>query len=258
MRLGIIGGCGPAAGAYFYTRLVALTQAKTDGEHVDVLLSGIASTPDRTAYLLGRGEPPTEALIAAGRTLQGAGADLLALPCHTAHAFLAPLRAALSVPVLDMTALCMAHVAARGLDEVGVLCTAGTRLARLYDRAAAPYGIRVLYPSQGVQEVVQSSIYAFLKQGRSDGGAAIRTACGELGARGCPAVVLACTELSLPAAQPHGALYYRRRQPAAFLPQALIDPLEILARHAIILCGKRIKEENEHAAAYLAGGAAYL
>lgn len=258
MRLGILGGCGPAAGAYFYTRLIALTRASTDGEHVDVLLSGIASTPDRTAYLRGQGEAPTGALIAAGRALQGAGAELLVLPCHTAHAFLAPLRASLSIPVLDMIALCMAHVAAHGLEEVGVLCTVGTRLARLYDRAAEPHGVRVLYPNRETQAVVQSSIYTFLKQGRSDGGAAIRTACGELGARGCPAVVLACTELSLPAAQPHVALHYQRHRPAAFLPQALIDPLEILARHAIVLCGKQIKEEREHATAHLAGGTAYL
>ena len=255
MTLGILGGCGPAAGAHFYTRLIALTQAKGDADHVDVLLSGRASTPDRTAYLLGEGEDPTPYLVAAARHLQAGGADLLVLPCHTAHAFLAEVRAAVSVPVLDMIALTVDYAAVRGIDTLGVLATAGTRHAHLYERAAAAHGMRVLYPSEETAAALQSCIYATLKQGSGDGGAAIRTACAELGARGCPAVVLGCTELSLPAALPRVPLYYRRLAPAAFLPQAVIDPLEILARRAIVLCGKQVKEEN-YAAAFLACSAA--
>jgi aspartate/glutamate racemase len=92
---------------------------------------------------------------------------------------------------------------------------------------------------------VQQLIYDYLKQGRLDGGAAVRTACADLGAQGCPAVALACTELSLPGSLPQAPLYYRRLRPVAFLPQTVIDPLEILARRAILLCGKKIKEERD-------------
>lgn len=256
MRLGILGGCGPAAGAYFYSRLIALTEAETDADHVDVLLSGIASTPDRTAYLLGGQEDPSAHLVAAARHLQEGGADLLVLLCHTAHAFLSLLRSAVSIPVLDMISMTVDYAAARGVDSIGVLSTEGTYHARLYDRAAAAYGMRVLYPSAGVRLAMQSCIYGFLKQGRSDGGAAVRTACAELGARGCPAVVLACTELSLPAARPRVPLYYRRSCPVAFLPQAVIDPLEILAGRVITLCGKQVKKEEKDAAAFFACGPA--
>ncbi len=256
MTLGILGGCGPAAGAHFYSRLVALTKAEGDHGHVDVLLTGRASTPDRTAYLLDGGENPATYLAADAKILQNSGADLLVLLCHTAHAFLADIRAAVSIPVLDMVSLTVDYAAARGLTTLGILSTQGTHHARLYDRAAAPYGMHVMYPAPETRMLVQSCIYGFLKQGRQDGGAAIRTACADLGARGCPAVVLACTELSLPIAQPHAPLYYRRRAPIAFLPQALIDPLEILARRAITLCGKQVKEEEQDAAAFFACGSA--
>lgn len=256
MTLGILGGCGPAAGAHFYTRLIALTAAEKDSDHVDVLLSGRASTPDRTAYLLGGGEDPAAALAADARYLAAGGADLLVLLCHTAHAFLSEIRASVSVPVLDMVSLTVDYAAARGFSTLGILSTEGTYHARLYDRAAAPYGIRVMYPSASARTVMQNCIYGFLKQGRGDGGAAIRTACADLGARGCGAVVLACTELSLPAAQPGVSLYYRHPSPVALLPQAVIDPLEILARRAIALCGKQVKEEHQDAAAFFAGGPA--
>ena len=245
MRLGILGGCGPAAGAYFYTRLVALTDARCDGDHVDVLLSGIASTPDRSSYLLNGGGNPAAALVAAAGQLQAGGADLILLLCHTAHAFLPEVRQAVTVPVLDMVSLTVAHAAARGMDRLGVLCTEGTYHTRLYDRAAAAHGLRVCYPQASARAAVQQLIYGYLKQGRLDGGAAVRTACADLGAQGCPAVVLACTELSLPGALPQATLYYRRLRPVAFLPQMVIDPLEILARRAILLCGKKIKEERD-------------
>ena len=155
-----------------------------------------------------------------------------------------------------MISLTVDYAAAHGLDTLGILSTEGTYRARLYDRAAAPYGIRVLYPGENARTAIQNCIYAFLKQGRSDGGAAIRTACADLGARGCPTVVLGCTELSLPAALPRVPLSYRRTHPIAFLPQAIIDPLEILARRAITLCGKQVKEEEKDAAAFFACGVA--
>ena len=256
MTLGILGGCGPAAGAHFYTRLIALTDAATDHDHVDVLLTGRASTPDRTAYLLEGGADPAIQLAADARYLQAGGADILVLLCHTAHAFLPQIRAAVSIPVLDMISLTVDYAASHGFSTLGVLSTLGTYRARLYDRAATHCGIEVVYPMPEAQAVVQNCIYSFLKQGRSDGGAAIRTACADLGARGCPAVVLACTELSLPCARPSAALYYRRYSPVAFLPQALIDPLEILARRAIMLCGKQVKEEQKDAVAFFACGSA--
>ncbi len=256
MTLGILGGCGPAAGAYFYTRLIEMTAAERDRDHVDVLLCGRASTPDRTAALLGKGCDPLPSLIADGRRLEEGGADFLVLTCHTAHAYLPALRAALHIPILDMISLTLDHAAVNGYATLGVLCSAGTYSARLYDRAAAPYGITIRYPSPGARALLSDSIYGFLKQGRRDGGAAVRTASAELGSRGCRAVVLGCTELSLPSAAPCAALYYRPSGTAAFLPQQIIDPLDLLARRAITLCGKQIKEEYRDATAFFAVGPA--
>ena len=51
--LGILGGLGPMATVYFYEMLTAHTKADTDQEHIDIIISSRATTPDRTAYILG-------------------------------------------------------------------------------------------------------------------------------------------------------------------------------------------------------------
>ena len=49
---GIVGGLGPMATAYLLELIVDMTDAKTDQEHLDVIVFNRPSVPDRTAYIL--------------------------------------------------------------------------------------------------------------------------------------------------------------------------------------------------------------
>ena len=51
--LGILGGLGPAASCYLYQMLIDHTPARKDQDHIDLVLSSRASTPDRTAFITG-------------------------------------------------------------------------------------------------------------------------------------------------------------------------------------------------------------
>ena len=42
------------ASAYFYEMITAHTKAERDQDHIDIILSSRASTPDRTDFILGR------------------------------------------------------------------------------------------------------------------------------------------------------------------------------------------------------------
>ena len=53
---GIIGGLGPMASVYFYEMITEHTLAKCDQDHIDLLLTSRATTPDRTAYILGQSD----------------------------------------------------------------------------------------------------------------------------------------------------------------------------------------------------------
>ena len=54
--LGILGGLGPLATAYFYELVTALTSAECDQDHIDMVISSRASTPDRSAFILGKSQ----------------------------------------------------------------------------------------------------------------------------------------------------------------------------------------------------------
>ena len=54
MRLGIIGGVGSMASAYFYEMIIENTKVNCDQEHIDMVILNHATIPDRTAYILGK------------------------------------------------------------------------------------------------------------------------------------------------------------------------------------------------------------
>ena len=100
--VGILGGMGPAATADFYLKLIQATPAAVDQEHLQVLIWSDPTIPDRTEALLTHGEDPTPALIAGAEMLRRSGAGMLAVPCNTAHAFLAAVQAEVDIPIIHM------------------------------------------------------------------------------------------------------------------------------------------------------------
>ncbi|MCA1705022.1 MAG: amino acid racemase, partial [Actinobacteria bacterium] len=99
LTVGVLGGMGPLATAEFMRLLVASTPAKRDQEHLHVIVDSNPMIPNRTAALLHGGEDPTPMLVESARLLESAGAEILAMPCNTAHCFLADIQAAVSIPV---------------------------------------------------------------------------------------------------------------------------------------------------------------
>ncbi len=129
--LGVLGGMGAAATALFYQEITTHTQAACDQQHIDTLILSHASLPDRTqAIVTHRDAPLQEALIQDAETLERLGADLIAMPCNTAHRYFDAVQSALAVPLLNMVEESVAKALARGGDgrDVGVLCKRSARL----------------------------------------------------------------------------------------------------------------------------------
>ena len=86
--LGIIGGMGPLSAVKLFERIVLLTDANCDQEHLRIFIDNNTSIPDRTDYILGNiSDDPREQLIQSAQKLQAIGADYLAICCNTAHYF---------------------------------------------------------------------------------------------------------------------------------------------------------------------------
>ncbi len=194
--VGVLGGMGPRATADFFQKLIDLTPARRDQDHLRVIIDNNPGIPDRSRHIVEGGEDPTPELVATARNLERAGADFLVIPCNTAHHFLEAIRRSVRIPVLDITEVVAEHAA--GLERVGLLATRATVLSGLYQRALARRRCEVLVPSEARQELVNRAIFA-VKAGDLGGLVRgwVREAGRELVERGAQAVVLGCTEIPL-------------------------------------------------------------
>ena len=71
------------------------TPAQKDQDHIDIVISSRASTPDRTAFIVGKSkDDPFDVMEQDGISLVRYGATVLAIACNTAHYFYDRLAAA--------------------------------------------------------------------------------------------------------------------------------------------------------------------
>jgi aspartate racemase len=222
--IGILGGMGPAATADFYQKIIQATPAKSDQDHLRVLIYSNPQIPDRTAAIRGEGSDPVPALVESAEVLIRGGADLLAIPCVTAHHFYEALQRAVQVPILHLVGETVTAVLHEypGLRHLGLLATSGTLQSRLFESYFEPRGFTILTPDPAVQTAaVMEAIYA-VKQGKplEHSRRLIREAAEHLCARGAEAVVTGCTEVPLLLQD-------------GDLSVPVIDPTRILAQAAV-------------------------
>lgn len=198
--VGVLGGMGPAATVDFMQRVLAATGAARDADHLRMIVDCNPLVPDRNAAVAGTGPSPGPVLASMAQGLERAGAQLLAMPCNTAHAFLADVRAATALPIVDIVEETVRALGAmpRPPRAVGLLATTGTVDAGLYQRALEHAGIRPVVPT-GEARGAFMAVLARIKGGDVGVGsrAAMRDVALALVAAGADAIVAACTEVPL-------------------------------------------------------------
>lgn len=195
--VGIIGGMGPEATLDLMRRVLAKTPAQDDKDHIHLIMESNPKIPSRIAHLVdGTGADPTPELIRIAQNLQRAGAEALAIPCNTAHAYAHSIRRAVSIPLLDMVQLTVDQIAdSRRVARVGLLASSAVLATELYARSFANHGIAVVHPAR--QDQVMSLIKA-VKRGETGPQvqAALAAIAGDLAAQS-DVLLVGCSELSV-------------------------------------------------------------
>lgn len=189
--LGVLGGMGPAATVAFMARVQALTPAEGDEDHIRMIVDLNPQVPHRHTRAVEAGE--TLGAMAAG--LRDAGAEILCMPCNTAHAHADAIRAA-GLPFIDMVAETAAAASAGGAKRIGVLATPGGE--RLYAAALEALGCEIVRLEGDERAAFMEAVFAVK---RGDVGESprevMRGLAGSLVAKGSQAVIGGCTEVPL-------------------------------------------------------------
>jgi aspartate racemase len=198
--IGILGGMGPLATADFFAKVIAATDAKTEADHVPLLIQSDPRIPSRPAAILRGGESPLPALLAGRDRLVAAGAAAVAMPCNTAHVWLRELRDGCAVPFLSIVdASCdEAEAKAQPGAVIGLIGTEATLASRLFDTELEQRGFTPLLPHDDELRKLVLPAIEQVKLGRAaEASARLERAVQALLDRGATTVILACTEIPL-------------------------------------------------------------
>lgn len=236
-RLGVIGGLGPMASAHFYSSITRMTAALLDQEHLELEILSLPGIPDRTAYITGSSIiDPLPSLIKAAQALESHDAEIIAIPCVTAHCFFDQIQDKLNIKLINMVGETAACLARHNVARVGLLATEGTLLCAVFEKELNKYDIEFIRPVANDQKIVMSTIYDKIKAARPINFKEFESVANNLKAQGADAIILGCTELSLINKHSLEGTYY--------------DALEILAAACVRECGAKLTEYAEELLAY--------
>jgi len=220
--LGVLGGMGPAATLDFLGKLQAYTPAQRDQDHIRVLMDLNPQVPDRNVPSPGAGAGAGDVLAEMAGGLAGGGAEVLAMPCNTAHAHADLIVRASGLPLIDMIGGAAKAAAETGAHRVGVLGTKGA--LKLYREYLAARGLGLVSLGGERQEAFMALLY------RIKGGdlsprvrAEMAGMAGELVAQGAETLIAGCTEAPLVLAP-------------ADVQVPFLDAGDLLARRCVDVC----------------------
>jgi len=198
--VGILGGMGPEATADFFAKVIALTPAKRDQDHLRIIINNNPKIPDRTEAILAKDEALFPILVETAKSLERAGVDFIVIPCNTVHYFYEDLIREVSIPILHMIREVVYVVKAflPRCKRLGLIATTGTITSNLYQKEFLKVGVEVIVPDPQCQAKVMDAILR-IKAGQEKDRAReeLVKAANLLIERKVQALILGCTEVPL-------------------------------------------------------------
>ena len=198
LLVGVIGGMGPDATVDFMARVLALTPAKVDQDHVRMLVDQNPKIPNRQRAILDGGESPGPVIAAIAARLEACDCDFLVMPCNTAHVFADDVRSAVRIPLVSIVDVTIERVAAAGAERVGLMASRGCLASNVFQDAMNDAGVDVIMQTGSELEEL-TELIALIKTGDhgEDVAGRMRLLARALEARGAQTIVLGCTEIPI-------------------------------------------------------------
>jgi aspartate racemase len=226
-KVGIIGGMGPEATLNFFRKIIEFTDAKSDQEHVNMIIDNNTNIQDRSVFIL-KGEPsPKEELIGTAKKLQNYGAEIIAMPCNTAHFFYEDIKSSIDIPIINMIEETANHILKEKKNkEIILLSTEGTYKSKIYEKVFKRKDLDLIIPSKNHQKKIMDLIYKVKKNEKID-----NTKANEILKQMKvydEVFLLGCTELPI--------IFQNQN-----INEEYIDTVEILAKEVVLKAGYKLK-----------------
>ena len=199
--IGLIGGLSWESSVEYYRIINQETQRRIGGLHsTKCLMHSFDFAEIEALQAAGDWKAATERMIAAARSLEGAGAGCIVICSNTMHRMAEDVAAAVDLPLIHIADATAEVILADGLQSVGLLGTRYTMEQEFYKgRMVDRFGLNVLIPDAEGRDIVHRIIYEELVRGviQSESRESYLAVIEKLRKEGAQAVILGCTEISL-------------------------------------------------------------
>ena len=219
--IGIIGGMGPLATCDLMEKIINATDANVDQDYPHIYVDCNTDIKDRTNFILNNMDNPLEEMVKTAQKLEKLGAEVLCMPCNTAHYFYEDIQKEITVPLINMIESTVLYIKNKKYSKAALLATDGTLKSSLYTKYAVKHEVDILIPSSDDQRLVMDLIYKGVKA--SNWAFNIKPFVDMLNKmedEGVEVFILGCTEL------PIAFKYFN-------IDKRIIDPTTILAIEAL-------------------------
>ena len=198
--VGVLGGMGPDATVDFLNKVIRLTPAERDQDHIRMLVDHDPKVPSRQNVSVEDDARIRENLAQMAERLEAAGADFLVMVCNTAHGWLDRALQRISIPFINIVDVTVQVIAKKHpqVRKVGIMATPACIDVGMYQDALDNAGF-VPLPVEGGQRAELMALIDRVKAG--DQGKAVSSAMAAVANRlieqGADAVIAGCTEIPL-------------------------------------------------------------
>ena len=224
--VGILGGMGPMATADLFKKIIENTPARSDQDHIRIIIDSNTKIPSRIQAVLMGTETPLPEMIKSAKVLEKAGAELIILPCHTAHHWLEELQKNVKPPILNLIEITARYIGKYFAGKpAGILLLASQATIRvgLYQKRFQRSKTALLVPNPQEQSIVSSAITE-AKSGLIENNTFLKeldTMIAKYQKRGVSAILGGCTELSL--LLPYVGVNIKKIDPTLILAQKTVS-----------------------------------
>ena len=197
--VGVLGGMGPLATVDFMRKVIEATPAACDQDHVPMVVYCVPQIPDRVSAIAEGRDDPFTALLPGLKFLEQAGAEVIVMPCNTAHAWFDRLAAATNVPLLHIAVAVRETLdrSTRGRASVALMATRATIQSGIFQRALTTPDRALFAPDDAIQARIGAAIAAVKMGDIAAAGSSLTAAGNAVLAQGADCLLLACTELPI-------------------------------------------------------------
>ncbi|PIP57727.1 hypothetical protein COX03_01555 [Candidatus Woesebacteria bacterium CG22_combo_CG10-13_8_21_14_all_39_10] len=221
--IGLIGGMGPYASAYFYKLLIIKSTkeygAKNNDDYPEIVIDSVP-VPD---FISDTKQLPDakRMLLSRVRALNNFGCNIIAMTCNTGHLLYQDLVDSSHAPFISLVELVCRKAKTSGMKKVGLLATETTVKTQLYHKILKREGIEVITPDKNLLKKQENIIRYVIANGETKKFEAVLSdmVSGFIKDNDLDGVILGCTEL--PLVFPNGKF------------ECVIDSLDVLADYLL-------------------------